>query len=54
MDASWMSKELTPTYCGMHHEFDKIDWQRVKWIIDGVGMGCARTNEEPPLGFASI
>ncbi len=29
-------KEILPTYYGMHPDFAKIDWSKVRWMIDGI------------------
>lgn len=28
-------KEILPTFYGMHPDFEKIDWQKVTWKVDG-------------------
>ncbi len=30
-----LTQELIPTYYGMHPDFEKLDWDRVEWSIDG-------------------
>lgn len=48
--------EIIPTYFGMHPDFEKIDWSKVEWTLDGGAFtpDPRKSLEEQGFGHKSV
>lgn len=48
--------EILPTFYGMHPNFEKIEWDKVKWMLDGEDFtpDPEKTLEQQNIGHKSL
>ena len=44
-------QEIIPTYYGMHPDYERIDWSKVEWELDGEGFTPEPEKSLADLGF---